>query len=1098
MIAASLCVGLDDGLARTPPMGYRSWNDVHGVVNASYIKRMVDAIVSRDRTVDGVPTSLADLGYDRVGLDDGWQACGTGFSPPGKKPSFHKKDGTPLVNQSIFPGGFASMVSYGHNKKVKMDMYLLNCICLDEYTLQADPAFANRSYAGDVKMLLASGFDGVKIDNCGDDRGAGYVARFGHIQQSAPRKLIIENSNQGFGNPWPTGKPSRNPPGPPRENPPNRSVLADYCPFHMFRSGGDIGPDWGNIYGKLQYVRPYLTLNKPVSRPGCWAFPDMLEVGNFVGPHNLTESRTHFGAWCIVSSPLYLSTALADKARMDAIWPIISNREAIAVNQMWHGHPGRLVAEGTSDGSHYQVWAKAAAEGAEAVLLLNAGDKPINVTLSLATFGLPAAKPCAVRDIWKRADLPDVVGTWTVTGLASHDSAFVMFTPLPAGVLPPTNPPWPPTYNMAKSTLSMQCNSSGWSNAQRGAAFGIVSYDWSNAKAQWAKARPMDCEERLLHQAKMTKAVNASSRVFVYRNIVKALPWFKAVREKLDDPAYAGWFLKFDPKATTHVPRCAAENRSKCSAFYHDQEQTPAVPTPAKPHPDGACAGGVCDCGKVPCGEYLFDHRNGSSLRDWIVSELVLGKSALGSDAVDGLFIDDFWCSNKLCAADPSIAGCPCGDPVQGPTEIDKHSQADMGLSDEDIQQLTLGWNATMGEVQRAILKAGGYTWSLMQGQQNANAMPKLLKRSTCKARLREACAHGSSWQSHSRLFGLTIENGTQFAQLEQDIAFFLIARGPYAWIGWGTWGMTWPFNPEPAHGALPPLPHGVPRPAQLDTDYGEPLGLCREVSAGIFEREWSKAGKVRLDCEAFEATIERRADLLETALRIATHLNATADCHNGKCEWKMNSTDSAPANYPYLANSLYYGLAASRSSSSRIGQRKMPHGLRLQIPPWPLSTPIKRLATSGPMSASTMVSPVRPLRAAGARGLRVPGRSTPARRPRAFGATISSQSSHALWNNTDIATRVRHGPLPAVGGTPRRLRLKRPSCERPPKTRAAGCSPAPSPLQAWVTAGRPRGPDTDGSHDDDPSMFPPFVAAPRASPTFSSNSRQRPPSSRR
>ena len=109
----------------------------------------------------------------------------------------------------------------------------------------------------------------------------------------------------------------------------------------MFRSGGDIGPDWGNIYGKLQYVRPYLTLNKPVSRPGCWAFPDMLEVGNFVGPRNLTESRTHFGAWCIVSSPLYLSTALADKARMDAIWPIISNREAIAVNQMWHGHPGR-------------------------------------------------------------------------------------------------------------------------------------------------------------------------------------------------------------------------------------------------------------------------------------------------------------------------------------------------------------------------------------------------------------------------------------------------------------------------------------------------------------------------------------------------------------------------------------------------------------------------------------------------------------------------------------------------------------------------------------------------------------------------------------
>ena len=32
-------------------------------------------------------------------------------------------------------------------------------------------------------------------------------------------------------------------------------------------------------------------------RPGCWAYPDMLEVGNFVGPNSYNESRTHFGAW---------------------------------------------------------------------------------------------------------------------------------------------------------------------------------------------------------------------------------------------------------------------------------------------------------------------------------------------------------------------------------------------------------------------------------------------------------------------------------------------------------------------------------------------------------------------------------------------------------------------------------------------------------------------------------------------------------------------------------------------------------------------------------------------------------------------------------
>ena len=40
-----------------------------------------------------------------------------------------------------------------------------------------------------------------------------------------------------------------------------------------------------------------------------------------------------------------------------------------------------------------------------------------------------------------------------------------------------------------------------------------------------------------------------------------------------------------------------------------------------------------------------------------------------------------------------------------------------MGLSDDEIREITLGWNATMGAVQRAILDARGYTWSLMHGQ---------------------------------------------------------------------------------------------------------------------------------------------------------------------------------------------------------------------------------------------------------------------------------------------------------------------------------------------------------------------------------------------
>ena len=315
------------------------------------------------------------------------------------------------------------------------------------------------------------------------------------------------------------------------------------------------------------------------------------------------------------------------------------------------------------------------------------------------------------------------------------------------------------------------------------------------------------------------------------------------------------------------VPDCALENPSHCSEFYHDQEQTPEVPTPSNEHPDGSCVD-YCDCGKHPCGEYLFDHRNGTMLRKWILEEVIMGPTAVGHDLIDGLFLDDYWCSSLICnETQNKTAGCPCDDPVQGPTEIDKYSQFDMGLSDEDIRQITIEWNKTMGEVQRVLLENEAYTWSLIPGQENANAAPFLLSSnaSNCTAALREACDPDSVWQHFPVLFGFSV-NGTVLTQLQQDLAFFLLARGPYAFAGWGTWGMIWPFSPEPRHGQLPPMPDGVPLPEEFRHDYGVPKeNCCSETSPGVFSRKWSRVS-VELDCNAFRSKIE----FIDSALKMA------------------------------------------------------------------------------------------------------------------------------------------------------------------------------------------------------------------------------------
>ena len=103
----------------------------------------------------------------------------------------------------------------------------------------------------------------------------------------------------------------------------------------------------------------------------------------------------------------------------------------------------------------------------------------------------------------------------------------------------------------------------------------------------------MNADEMLTKQAELVLAADPGiageqPRVWVYRNKIKGLNWFTAVREKLDDPQYAGWFVRFkhyqgqQSNNSYAVPACDwygnATHPPKCSGFYHDQTQTPEHP----------------------------------------------------------------------------------------------------------------------------------------------------------------------------------------------------------------------------------------------------------------------------------------------------------------------------------------------------------------------------------------------------------------------------------------------------------------------------------------------------------------------------------------
>ena len=92
-----------------------------------------------------------------------------------------------------------------------------------------------------------------------------------------------------------------------------REMLEDTCPFSFYRVSVDVAPQFFSTVHNINRALPYLRPSAPLSRPGCWAYPDsasrfhrlpfflllrqsitraVLEVG--VAPMTFTESQTHF------------------------------------------------------------------------------------------------------------------------------------------------------------------------------------------------------------------------------------------------------------------------------------------------------------------------------------------------------------------------------------------------------------------------------------------------------------------------------------------------------------------------------------------------------------------------------------------------------------------------------------------------------------------------------------------------------------------------------------------------------------------------------------------------------------------------------------
>lgn len=335
-------------LARTPPMGWNSWNHFRLEISDAIIRAQANAMVT---------SGLKAAGYEYVVIDGGWEGT-------------HDTNGVFQSNPKTFPN-MKGLCDYVHSLGLKIGIHTS-----PGPTTCAGHEASYGHEMQDAQTFAAWGMDFIKYDWCSGDEvykpeqmREAYAKMSGHLKATG-RPILYSLCQYGMQDVWKWGP----------------SVGGQ-----MWRTTGDIADNYSSmiLHGLLQNgLEKY-------AGPGHWNDPDMLEIGN--GKMNEDEYRTQMTLWCILAAPLIAGN---DLTKMDAATlATLTNPEAIAVNQDVAGVQGCCAApEGP-----VQTWTKPLADGSVAVGLFNLEAHPMTIEVDFKTVGLP--ETIKARDLWRHKDL---------------------------------------------------------------------------------------------------------------------------------------------------------------------------------------------------------------------------------------------------------------------------------------------------------------------------------------------------------------------------------------------------------------------------------------------------------------------------------------------------------------------------------------------------------------------------------------------------------------------------------------------------------------------------------------------------------------------
>jgi hypothetical protein len=411
-------------VARTPPMGWNSWDAYGTTITEAEVKANADYMAKH----------LKAHGWQYVVVDIQWserRPKSHGYRP--KADLAMDAYGRLIPAENRFPSsaggrGFKPLADYVHGLGLKFGIHIMRGI--PRAAVEANlPVFGSRAKAAEIAdkhslcpwnpdmygvdttkpggedyydsiigMYADWGVDFIKADD---------IARPAHRAEIAAIHKAIEK----------TGRPIvlSLSPGPAMVK--DAGFLCENA--NMWRVSDDLWDDWKAV--RLNFI--LLGVWGGAGRPGAWPDGDMLPLGRIGmraerGDDRMSrlthdEQRTLMTLWSIVQSPLMFGGDLPSNDEFTL--GLITNDEVLAVNQ--HGVGGYAFRE---SGSAVTWVAGAPDSKAKYVAVFNLGDdKSRDISVDFLALGLP--DECVVRDLWEKKELGSFHGGHSFT-LAPHAS----------------------------------------------------------------------------------------------------------------------------------------------------------------------------------------------------------------------------------------------------------------------------------------------------------------------------------------------------------------------------------------------------------------------------------------------------------------------------------------------------------------------------------------------------------------------------------------------------------------------------------------------------------------------------------------------------